>query len=91
MVRAKFNVVEIRRIFTSVPKINAEGEQEWIPSEVQTIIMSPVYREGDPVHENTKFWQATPSGRLELGCANLDAAQYFALGKEYYLDFTEAG
>ena len=37
--------------------------------------------------ETTKFWEASPSGKLELGCANLEAAKFFELSKEYYLDF----
>lgn len=36
------------------------------------------------------FWNASPSGSLELGCINLVAADRFELGKEYYLDFTPA-
>ncbi len=45
---------------------------------------------GDPNHENTKFWQASPSGQIQIGCANLAAAEAFELGREYYVDFTPA-
>lgn len=41
-------------------------------------------------NENSLFWNASPSGSLELGCINLVAADRFELGKEYYLDFTPA-
>lgn len=40
--------------------------------------------------ENTKFWKASPSGKLDLGCINLEAANALELGKEYYIDFTPA-
>ncbi len=67
MVRAKFKVDEVRRHLTMLP---VEGEKDrYVRGEVRTVIMSPVYGGGDPGHENTKFWRATPSGRLELGCA----------------------
>ena len=45
---------------------------------------------GDSEHENTKFREATSSGRLELGMVDLGAAEMFDIGKEYYLDFTAA-
>lgn len=76
MVRAKFKVDEIRR---------TKYQQE-----MHTIVMSPVYGNNDPNHENTKFWNASPSGKLELGCVNMEAAKIFELGEEYYIDFTKA-
>jgi hypothetical protein len=89
-VRAKFKVDRIERIQMSVPKVNGEGKTEYVPGEVRTITLSPVYGNGDPKHENTKFWQASPSGIIQLGCANLAVAETFELGKEYYVDFTPA-
>lgn len=53
------------------------------------IKLSAVYSE-DPEHENKKFWDATPSGNLEMWVTNRDAADFFELGAEYYLDFTPA-
>ncbi len=76
-VRAKFTVNSITR-------------SKWGEQEVQTIKLSPVYGNGDPEHENTKFWQASPSGSIELGTVNEAAARQFELGKEYYIDFTPA-
>lgn len=55
--------------------------------EMQTIRMHPVTSGSE---ENTRFWQATPGGELTLNCLNLEAAGKFELGKEYYIDFTEA-
>lgn len=83
MVRAKFAVVEVRRILSSVPKVVDGIPTTWIPGEVRTIVMSPVCGP-----DNKEFWQATPSGKIELGCANLQAAEEFEIGKEYYIDFT---
>ncbi|MGO9021328.1 MAG: hypothetical protein ACLQVJ_23565 [Syntrophobacteraceae bacterium] len=88
MVRVKFKVDEIRRHFTSLP---VEGKKDHnIRGEVRTVIMSPIHGGGDPGHENTKFWRARPSGKLELGCANLAAAEMFEIGQEYYIDFIKA-
>ena len=78
-VRAKFRVEKITR------QNNWNGSKE-----LRTVSLSPVYGGNDPNHENAKFWQASPSGSLELGCINLDAAEAFELGKEYYIDFTPA-
>jgi hypothetical protein len=44
----------------------------------------------DEVPENQRFHKYTPSGRLEITIDNPSAAEYFQLGKQYYLDFTEA-
>jgi hypothetical protein len=89
MVRAKFKVDKIERSLGSIP-FNVEGKTDWKTGELRTVIMSPVYGKGDPDHENTKFWQATPTGSLQLTCANLAAVEQFELGKEYYIDFVPA-
>ncbi|MDP9350386.1 MAG: hypothetical protein M3P51_02420 [Chloroflexota bacterium] len=55
----------------------------------QQVTAIPVYSP-DPEHENKKFWDATPSGRLELYIQNPAAFGTFQQGREYYLDFTPA-
>ncbi len=98
MVRAKFRVNQITRSTTSkqkkdekgYPVKNANGAAVYETVEMQTIHMSPVYQGSDPNAENTKFWDSSPSGKLELGVINLAAATYFELDKEYYIDFTKA-
>jgi hypothetical protein len=97
MVRAKFTVISIKRHEGSGPVKNEdgspklhEGRQVYGRCEMRTIELSPVYGNGDPNHENTKFWQSSPSGKIELGTINLDAAEAFELGKDYYVDFTRA-
>lgn len=46
----------------------------------------PVYSQEEG-HENKRFWDATPSGKLEMTIKS-DAAKEFILGEEYYIDFT---
>lgn len=40
--------------------------------------------------ENDQFFKYTPWGELKIGTVNADAAQSFAVGGEYHLDFTPA-
>lgn len=90
-VRAKFKIDSLTRVVSTVPVgVDDQGKTIWGPGEVVTIKGSPVYGSGDPNHENTKFWQSSPSGSVELGTVNMKAAEYFELGKEYYVDFTKA-
>jgi hypothetical protein len=95
MVRAKFRVEAIEITHQSgYPEKTADGKVDYskpVTREMRTIKASPVFGNGDPSHENTKFWQATPSGRVELGTVNAEAAAIFEVGKEYYVDFTPAG
>lgn len=74
-VRAKFKVQSITR------------QQHWdvLKGEIQTIKLTPV-TSGSA--ENASFYAATPSGTIELGTVNGEAAQKFTLGGEFYVDFT---
>ena len=81
-VRAKFKVDSVKASMGSV----RDEEGNWKQGEVRTVQLFPVSGDG----ENEKFWAATPSGSIELGCANLEAAKAFELGQEYYVDFTPA-
>lgn len=49
-----------------------------------TVKMQPVYGNTE---ENKTFWQATPSGSIEMSITAEPAAKAFELGKEYYVDF----
>lgn len=97
-VRAKFRVNAITKRMGSHRVRDAEGNyvkddrgyEKSLPCEVTTISMSPVYGNNDPKHENSKFWDASPSGQLELGCINPAASKCFELDQEYYIDFTPA-
>lgn len=90
MVRAKFKVTKIDRQMGSKGVVGADGKMTYVPAEVQTVHLSAVYGNGDPNHENTKFWQASPSGGITLTCVNAEAVAQFDLDREFYVDFTEA-
>lgn len=93
-VRAKFSVQSITRTaHAKYPHKKADGTADYSkpePTELHTIRMNPVYGNGNPNHENTKFWESSPSGSLELGTVNPEAVKQFEIGKEYYVDFTPA-
>ena len=74
MVRAKFRVESVE------PN---EGDQV----EGSVIKLWPVTSGSE---ENEKFFNLTPSGHIELGTINPEAAKQFEVGKEYYVDFTPA-
>ena len=40
--------------------------------------------------ENEKFFKLTPAGNIRLETVNPEAAAQFKMGKNYYVDFTEA-
>ena len=75
-IRAKFKVQSVKRWKT------------WDGKEQHTVEMSAV--SGNDSDENKKFWEATPSGKIEIGCAKAETAGLFILGNEYYVDFTPA-
>ena len=81
-VRAKFIVHSITRTQGGTYK-----ESKWIPQEVQTIRLIPVAGSSE---ENKAFFASTPSGSIDLGTINIEAARQFDLNKEYYVDFTPA-
>jgi hypothetical protein len=90
-VRAKFKVQRIEStIGSKVVGKNEQGRDTYEPCELRTIVMQPVYGNGDPEHENTKFWQASPSGEIRLGTISPAAWEQFELGGEFYIDFTRA-
>lgn len=76
-VRAKFVCNSITR------------QRHWDPSkgETQTIKLTPVVGGSE---ENKAFYEATPSGSIELMTVNEETAKSFELGKYYYVDFTPA-
>lgn len=44
---------------------------------------------GEPNEENKSFAEATPAGSLEINIsADVPAAKFFQVNREYYLDFT---
>lgn len=92
-VRAKFKVQRIESTQHNRAKPGPDGKpnyQDVELIEMRTVVLSPVYGNGDPEHENTKFWEQSPSGEIKLGTINPAAWQAFELGHEYYIDFTPA-
>ena len=89
-VRAKFKVSKIEATMGSMPGPNkdANGRAIYIPTVIKTVVLNPVFGNGDPNHENTKFWAASPSGEIRLGTVNAQAAAQFELDQEFYVDFT---
>jgi len=43
----------------------------------------------DPNSENKAFWDATPSGKLELTLTKPEAVGMFESDKDYYIDISE--
>jgi hypothetical protein len=54
----------------------------------RTIKMSAVYDDG--IEENKRFFDATPSGTLEMLVNNPSTIEQLELGKTFYIDFTPA-
>lgn len=55
----------------------------------ENVRMLPVYDGGED-SENRTFWQASPSGKIEMHINNPDAHGIFEPGSEFYIDFTPA-
>jgi hypothetical protein len=65
------------------------SQKHWDSSkgETKTIKLTPVTSGSE---ENKAFYEATPSGSIQLLTLNEEAAKNFELGKSYYVDFTPA-
>lgn len=55
--------------------------------ELRTIKLNAVY-DGSP--ENKEFFKWTPCGQISIGVLNQKAWEQFPLGREMYVDFTNA-
>lgn len=55
------------------------------PTPGKTIYLQPVYTGSE---ENERFYRMTPGGSIVLGTVNEEAAKQFAVGQEFYVDFT---
>lgn len=51
------------------------------------VTLSPQY--DTSIEEDKRFSKATPSGTIQLYIDNPPASEYLALGKYFYVDFTE--
>ena len=91
MIVAKFKVnrFEMAQYPKQIDPAKGWGQDNLEIVEQRTIFASPVYGNGDPNHENTKFWNASPTGELRLGVINKEAWPEFELGQEYYVYFSK--
>lgn len=102
-VRAKFRVDGIDLRFGSVqrmgedgsPARDDEGHAIYYSVALPTVRLSAVtgHEAGaspEDAAENASFWSATPQGTAQLTITNGAAAEFFELGKSYYLDFSAA-
>lgn len=87
---AKFRCESVTHAMGTVPSLSAEGKLESRQGPVASVTMVPVYHQGDPAHENSKFWAASPSGKFELQVVNLAAVEDLEPGAEYYLEIRRA-
>lgn len=89
MVRAKFKVDSYE---TSLSRVKIDPKGNWDEKNMQTVELRTVKLSvvGNSSPENEKFWTFTPSGSITLSTINPEAWKGFELGKEYYVDFTQA-
>lgn len=74
MVRGKFQVIKISQV-------NWSKDARIV--ELQALMDSST-------EENKRFARYTPSGSITMTIDNPSASDYLALGKKFYVDFTEA-
>lgn len=79
VIRAKFYVTQKETTANAPGQVVKQGK----------VVLGPVYS-NDPHSENKAFWDATPSGKIEMWITNKSAYEGFELGQTYYVDFTEA-
>lgn len=82
-VRAKFRVQTISRQMGVRPVV-ADGATRYEDCELRTVTLTPVT---GTKGENATFWQATPSGKIELSMVLASAVEQFDLGREMYVTF----
>jgi hypothetical protein len=87
---AKFKVGSITRTQHMRPVTGEDGKTVYERGEMRTVKLSPVTGTGNPNDENSRFWAATPSGLLELGCVNAEAVAELELGREFYVQLVPA-
>lgn len=81
--RAKFQLIKTTQTMHS----KKDNDGNWITVPLTSMSFQVVHGN---TPENERFFASTPSGTIELGVINPDAAQQFELGKEYYIDFIPA-
>lgn len=88
--RCKMNLRSITHEHGTVPIIDDHGKRQQVPGKTASLVFYPVYHQGNPEHENSKFWAATPGGKLELMVVNAAAVEGLEVGADYYVDIQPA-
>jgi hypothetical protein len=76
MVRAKFQVTKVAK--------QQHGE---VPYHAVEVTLTPQYDQS--IEEDQRYAKATPAGTIQLYIDNPPASDQLALGKFFYVDFTE--
>jgi len=82
------NYIAVAKFYvSSVQKFGAPNYQTGEPETTGIRVdLNPVpYKPDDPTHENSKFWTASPSGKMELSIQNKALFDAFEVGREIYL------
>lgn len=66
------------------------GEPMQVSQPLPEVRLNPVYAGQDASEEDKAFWEATPNGKLEMKIDNPNAADFFEVGRQYYLTFEAA-
>ena len=80
MIRAKFQVTEIKKSMTMLKS----KDGAYVKTEINEVTLNPVTTGSK---ENEEFFAWTPSGKITIGATKEVG---FELDKEYYVDFTKA-
>lgn len=101
--RCKMRIDEVGFVMSSKRRMNHDGTvhrlpngaEVWDPMPAVSLKATPVYGNGDPNSENTRFWQSTPNGQLSLSVINKEAMLSLGVetvedltGRELYVDLT---
>ena len=85
MVRAKFNLHQVKQISYQHGGSLSEGDEQKTIKSGRILVFGAVYDDGTP--ENQRFSKSTPSGTIEMQVDNPSALEWFEIGKSYYVDF----
>ncbi len=79
--------MSVRAKFFCGEKTTFDPATTTYPEGTSSVVLYPVTGGTD---ENNKFFQSTPSGKIELHIVNPQASAQFEVGKEYFVDITAA-
>jgi hypothetical protein len=85
--RAKFVV---QQIVKSIGFVGHDASGAPKMNEIDTVHLIPVYAGANASAEDKAFWEASPSGKIELGCCSPEAVKMFSPGRKIYVTFEEA-